>query len=64
MLRLAYLSPAILERLLVERVAPTVSVKDLAAVAELPWAEQEVAVFGLEWGACKIAGLPSRTIDR
>jgi hypothetical protein len=45
MLKLAYLAPAVLEKLLIARIAPTVSVKDLAAVAELPWAEQEAAVF-------------------
>ena len=45
MLRLAYLAPTVLETLLIARIAPTVSVKDLAAVAELPWVEQEAAVF-------------------
>jgi hypothetical protein len=46
MLRLAYLAPAVLEKLLVGRVPPAVSIKDLAMAAELPWAEQGVAVFG------------------
>ena len=46
MLRLAYLAPTVLETLLIARIAPTVSVRDLAVVAELPWAEQEAAVFG------------------
>ncbi|MCA6347207.1 hypothetical protein [Phenylobacterium sp.] len=46
MLKLAYLAPAVLEKLLIARIAPTVSVKDLAALAELPWAEQAGAVFG------------------
>jgi hypothetical protein len=46
MLRLAYLGPAVLEKLLVQRVPPAVSIKDLAMAAELPWAEQEAAVFG------------------
>jgi hypothetical protein len=50
MLRLAYLSPAILERLLVERVAPLVSLKDLVEIAELPWVEQDRAVFGEVFG--------------
>ena len=45
MLKLAYLAPAVLEKLLIARIAPTVSEKDLAAVAELPWVEQEAAVF-------------------
>lgn len=48
MLKLAYLAPAVLEKLLIARIAPTVSVKDLAVVAELPWAGQEVAVFGVQ----------------
>jgi len=46
MLRLAYLAPVVLEKLLIERVPPAVSVKDLAAVAELPWAAQTAAVLG------------------
>ncbi|UNK78053.1 hypothetical protein MNQ96_10680 [Sphingopyxis granuli] len=46
MLRLAYLAPAILEKLALERCSPAVSVKDLAAAAELAWKEQETAVFG------------------
>ena len=46
MLRLAYLAPAVLEKLLVGRVPPAVSIKDLAMAAELPWAEQPAAVFG------------------
>ena len=46
MLKLAYLAPAVLDALLIARVPPTVSVKDLAAAAELPWAEQSHVVFG------------------
>ncbi|MGE4303680.1 MAG: hypothetical protein AB7E24_06550 [Novosphingobium sp.] len=46
MLRLAYLAPAVLDRLLVGRVPPGVSIKDLAMVAERAWAEQEAVVFG------------------
>ena len=46
MLRLAYLAPAVLEKLLVGRVPPAVSIKDLAMAAELPWAEQPATVFG------------------
>jgi hypothetical protein len=44
-LRLAYLAPTVLETLLIARIAPTVSVRDLALVADLSWAEQEAAVF-------------------
>lgn len=46
MLKLAYLAPAVLEKLLIARVLPTVSVKELAETAELPWAEQAGVVFG------------------
>ena len=46
MLRLAYLAPALLDRLLIRRVPPAMSIKDLAMAAELPWAEQDAAVFG------------------
>lgn len=45
-LRLAYLAPIVLDRLLICRVPPGVSIKDLAMAAELPWADQEAAVFG------------------
>jgi len=47
-LKLAYLAPAVLERLLIERKSPAVSVKDLAVMAEIPWTEQAVVVFGLK----------------
>lgn len=40
MLKLTYLAPAVLERFLLERVPPTVPVKELAVLAELDWAEQ------------------------
>ena len=45
MLRLAYLAPTVLDKLLVGRLPPTVSVKDMAAAAELPWDEQMIRVF-------------------
>jgi hypothetical protein len=46
MIRLAYLSPATLERLVLVRRPPTASIKDLIATANLPWAKQVEAAFG------------------
>jgi len=46
MLKLAYLAPAVLEALLIRRLPPAVSVKELAEAADLPWAEQAGVVFG------------------
>ena len=45
MLRLAYLSPEVIEHLVIRRVPPAVSLNDLGAAAERPWAEQKDAVF-------------------
>lgn len=45
-LRLAYLSPDLLEVLVITRKFSAVSIYDLTAVAERPWAEQTAAVFG------------------
>ena len=45
-MRLAYLSPDVLEKLLIHRIPPALSLKDLMAVAELPWKEQMETVFG------------------
>ena len=45
-LKLAYLAPAVLEKLLIARVPPGVSIMDMAAAAELHWGEQAVPVFG------------------
>lgn len=46
-LKLAYLAPAVLERLLIERRGPAISVKDLILAVDLPWLEQDDAVFEL-----------------
>ena len=46
MMRLAYLSPEVLDHLVIRRVPPALSLNDLMAVAELPWAEQMNSVFG------------------
>lgn len=45
MLRLAYLAPVVLENLLINRAPPAVSIKDLTMAAELPWGEQDEAIF-------------------
>jgi hypothetical protein len=44
-IRLANLSPEVIERLVIWRVAPTVTVNELAKAASLPWAEQVGRVF-------------------
>jgi len=45
MMRLAYLSPEVLDHLVIRRVPPALSLNDLAAIAERPWAEQMDVVF-------------------
>jgi hypothetical protein len=45
MLKLAYLAPAVLEKLLIARVMPALSIKDLAMIAEQPWGGQNSAAF-------------------
>ena len=45
MTRLAYLSPDVLERLVVWREPPAVSLKALMDISYLPWAEQMGRVF-------------------
>jgi hypothetical protein len=45
MMRLAYLSPEVLEHLVIRRVPPALSLNDLVAVADQPWAEQMDMVF-------------------
>lgn len=45
MMRLAYLSPDVLERLVISREPPSVSVNELMEVTYLPWAQQMGRVF-------------------
>ena len=45
MIRLAYLSPEVLEHLVIRRVPPAVSLNALIAIADRPWAEQMGSVF-------------------
>ena len=47
MMRLAYLAPEVLEKLLIHSIPPALSLNDLMAVAERPWAEQTNVVFGI-----------------
>jgi hypothetical protein len=44
-MRLAYLSPIVLERLVAQRRPCSLSIKNLIAAAERPWCEQEAVVF-------------------
>jgi len=45
MMRLAYLSPEVLERLLIHRQPPSVSINELVVVTYLPWTKQIDRVF-------------------
>lgn len=45
MMRLAYLSPEVIEHLVIRRVPPALSLNDLVSVADRPWAEQMGTVF-------------------
>jgi hypothetical protein len=47
-MRLAYLSPDVLARLLLQRQSPAVSVNELIEATYLPWAAQMVEVFKVE----------------
>ncbi len=47
MMRLAYLSPEVLYNLVIRRVPLALSLNDLVAVADRPWAEQMDMVFEL-----------------
>jgi hypothetical protein len=44
-MRLAYLSPHVLERLVISRDPPSVSMNELIDATYLPWAEQTGRVF-------------------
>ena len=48
LLRLAYLAPAVLEKLVIQRVSPALSVKDMGPAVDLPWFEQKTSVFGMK----------------
>lgn len=44
-MRLAYLGPDVLEKLLIHRMPPALALNDLIAAGSLPWAEQMEFVF-------------------
>jgi hypothetical protein len=46
MLKLAYLAPAVLERILIARLSPALSLKDMSAAADMSWGTQRDSVFG------------------
>lgn len=50
MMRLAYLSPEVLEHLVIRRMPPALSLNYLVAVADRPWAEQMEMVFDASQG--------------
>ena len=45
-MRLAFLAPQVLERLVIHRMPPALSLNELVALADRPWAEQMEAVVG------------------
>jgi hypothetical protein len=45
MMRLAYLSPDVLEELIIRRAPPALSLSELMAVAQRPWTEQPEVMF-------------------
>jgi hypothetical protein len=51
-LKLAYIAPAVLEQILISRMSPAVSLKDMSAIADQPWIEQELAVFNEDAAPC------------
>ncbi len=56
MMRLAYLSPDVLERLVISRDPPSVSVNELIDTTYMPWAEQMGRVFDGRWTTTRIKG--------
>jgi len=48
MLKLAYLAPEVLEKILIARISPALSLKDMSAAADMSWVDQEAVIFGAE----------------
>ena len=55
-MRLAYLSPDVLERLVISRDPPSVSVNELIDATYMPWAKQMGRVFDGRWTTTRIQG--------
>jgi CelD/BcsL family acetyltransferase involved in cellulose biosynthesis len=47
-LKLAYLAPTVLENILIVHMPSSVSLKDMSAVADVPWGRQKSMIFCLE----------------
>jgi len=47
-MKLAYLAPDVLEQILIARVSPSVSLKDMSTIAEQPWVAQKSIVSSAE----------------
>ncbi|MFC4625474.1 hypothetical protein ACFO1V_09605, partial [Daeguia caeni] len=46
-MRLAYLAPDVLEKLLIHRTPPSLSLNELVTASDLPWSDQLAAVFAI-----------------
>ena len=55
-MRLGYLSPDVLKRLVISRDPPSVSVNELIDATYMPWAEQMGRVFDGRWTTTRIQG--------
>ena len=45
MMRLAYLAPDVLEKIVIHRLPPALAINDLTTIADLPWSEQARRAF-------------------
>ena len=45
MVKIAYLAPVVLERILIARLSPALSLKDMSAAADMSWGTQAGVVF-------------------
>jgi len=47
-MKLAYLAPDVLEQILIARISPAVSLKDMSTIADMPWGAQKSIVLPAE----------------